>query len=209
MGGVGDEGDLEGTAEADTPVRDRKRELRSQLLAARRELGAEGHAAAGDALRRVALGYPGISGARTVAAYVSVGSEPDTRALLDGLRGGEARVLLPVLLGDGDLDWAPYEGAASLRTAGRGLLEPVTPRLGVDAVRAAGVVIVPAVAVDVRGFRLGRGGGSYDRVLARLGPHTLSVATIYEGEMVDAVPTEPHDRAVGAALTPAGVRELG
>ena len=106
---------------------------------------------------------------RTVAAYVSVGREPGTRPLLEALRARGVRVLLPVLLPDNDLDWGVYEGAEQLVRAGRGLLEPAGPRLGPEAVTEADAVLLPGLAVDGQGIRLGRGGGSYDRVLARLG----------------------------------------
>ena len=106
--------------------------------------------------------------ALTVAAYVSIGYEPSTHELLDRLHAAGVRVLLPVLLPDNDLDWAAYEGAAHLLPAARGLLEPDGPRLGPEAVTGADVVLLPGLAVDGRGLRLGRGGGSYDRVLARL-----------------------------------------
>lgn len=185
-----------------------KTRLRARILAARRELGPQGRAAAGAALRDAVLACPEVAAADVVAAYVSVGTEPDTRGLLDALRDSGTRVLLPVLLPDMDLDWAHYDGAASLGSADRGLLEPATPPLGRDAVRGAGAVLVPAVAVDTGGFRLGRGGGSYDRVLARLGPGTFAAALIYDGEVVDAVPREPHDRAVHAAIMPSGTRRL-
>ena len=115
-----------------------------------------------------ALELPELAEARTVAAYVSVGREPGTRALLDALRARGVRVLLPVLLPDNDLDWAAYEGPDALARAGRGLLEPAGPRLGPDAVTGADAVLLPGLAVDGGGMRLGRGGGSYDRVLARL-----------------------------------------
>lgn len=182
--------------------------LRARILAARREMGADRRATAARALRETALACPEIAGAATVALYVSVATEPDTRGLLEDLRGRGIRVLLPVLLADMDLDWAHYDGAASLGSADRGLLEPATPRLGPEAVWDAGAVIVPAVAVDTQGVRLGRGGGSYDRVLARLGPETFTAALLYDGEIVETVPAEPHDRAVRAALTPAGLHRL-
>jgi 5-formyltetrahydrofolate cyclo-ligase len=111
-------------------------------------------------------------------------------------------VLLPVLLPDNDLDWAAYTG--HLPAGPRGLLEPTGPRLGVDAVRTAGLVVVPALAVDRRGMRMGRGAGSYDRVLARLDPSVPVVALLHDGELLDEVPAEPHDRPVDAALTPSG-----
>ena len=120
------------------------------------------------ALAYRALDLPELAAAKTVAAYVSMGREPGTRPLLDALRTQGARVLLPVLLPDNDLDWALYEGSGSLRPAGRGLLEPVGPQLGPDAVPDADAVLLPGLAVDGRGMRLGRGGGSYDRVLARI-----------------------------------------
>ncbi len=82
------------------------------------------------------------------------------------------------------------------------LRQPTGERLGVDAIREASLVIVPAVAVDRSGVRLGRGGGSYDRVLARLDRVTLTVALLYDGELVESVPAEPHDRTVQAAITP-------
>jgi 5-formyltetrahydrofolate cyclo-ligase len=189
--------------------------LRGELLAARRLLSEEDAREAAAVLARRALELPELSGARTVAAYVSVGREPGTRVLLEALHARGVRVLLPVLLPDNDLDWAAYEGADGLVRAGRGLLEPGGPRLGVDAVREAEAVLLPGLAVDGRGMRLGRGGGSYDRVLARLGragrepgPARL-VVLLYENEVVAEVPVEPHDHPVHAVVTPGGVRRFG
>lgn len=118
-------------------------------------------------------------------------------------------MLLPVLLPDNDLDWAEYAGPAALAPASRGLLEPTGPRLGAKAVEEASCVLLPGLAVDAQGVRLGRGGGSYDRVLARVraaGTHPLLVVVLYAHEVVDTVPREPHDHLVDAALTPDGVR---
>jgi 5-formyltetrahydrofolate cyclo-ligase len=82
------------------------------------------------------------------------------------------------------------------------LREPTGPRLGRDALQAAEVVLVPALAVDARGIRLGRGGGYYDRALARLAPSALVVALLYEGELCEQLPALPYDQPVRAALTP-------
>lgn len=162
-------------------------------------------------LSRGAVNLPELAEARTVAAYVSVGREPGTRPLLDALHARGVRVLLPVLLADNDLDWAAYEGGHSLVPAARGLLEPDGPRLGPDAVLDADVVLLPGLAVDGRGMRLGRGGGSYDRVLARLaaaGAHPALVVLLYDNEVVAQVPVEPHDHPVDAVVTPAGARRF-
>ncbi|MFK0198953.1 5-formyltetrahydrofolate cyclo-ligase [Streptomyces lavendulae] len=189
-----------------------KAALRRQLLAARRALSPESRAAAARALARSALALPELAGARTVAAYVSVGAEPGTHELLDALRAAGKRVLLPLLLPDNDLDWAAYEGPGSLTEAAHPgkmrLLEPSGPALGPEAVTAADAVLLPGLAVDGRGMRLGRGGGSYDRVLARLeraGSHPALVVLLYDEEVVARVPEEPHDHPVQAVATPSGV----
>ncbi|MFG2913279.1 5-formyltetrahydrofolate cyclo-ligase [Kitasatospora sp. NPDC048298] len=184
--------------------------LRTRLLARRRELAAGERSAVADALARHA-GELAAAG-DTVAAYVSVGSEPGTGPLLDALRARGARVLLPVLLADNDLDWAEYAGPDALAPAGRGLLEPVGPRLGPQAVTEAAVVLLPGLAVDRSGLRLGRGGGSYDRVLARLeraGVRPVLAVLLYEHELLERVPAEPHDQPVDLAVLPSGVRGLG
>ncbi|MGW4896700.1 5-formyltetrahydrofolate cyclo-ligase [Kitasatospora sp. NPDC004240] len=186
-----------------------KGELRTRLLAERRALTAQEREEAAHALAAHAgeLAAPGA----TVAAYVSVGAEPGTRPLLDALLERGVRVLLPVLLADNDLDWARYEGSGALAPASRGLLEPTGERLGPDAVVSASLVLLPGLAVDRRGLRLGRGGGSYDRVLARLersGARPLLATLLYGHELLESVPAEPHDLPVDAVLTPSGLRRL-
>ncbi|MEV4942166.1 5-formyltetrahydrofolate cyclo-ligase [Streptomyces zaomyceticus] len=191
-----------------TPEMSEKTVLRSRLLAARAALTAESLAHTAASLAHRGLELAELAGASTVAAYVSVGREPGTRALLDALHARGVRVLLPVLLPDNDLDWAVYEGPERLAKAGRGLLEPVGPRLGPEAVCAADAVLLPGLAVDGRGMRLGRGGGSYDRVLARLtraGTDPALVVLLYADEVVARVPEEPHDHPVHAVVTPEGV----
>ncbi|WP_241968071.1 5-formyltetrahydrofolate cyclo-ligase [Streptomyces sp. ICBB 8177] len=188
-----------------------KAALRARLLAARRTLAAGEREEAARALARHAAALPELAGTGTVAGYVSVGGEPGTRELLETLRERGVRVLLPVLRDDNDLDWARYEGPGSLVAGPRGLLEPFGPRLGRRAVLAAGTVLLPGVAVDASGTRLGRGGGSYDRVLERLalaGAHPVLMVLLYAHEVVAAVPREPHDHPVHAVLTPEGVRRF-
>lgn len=188
----------------------RKRDLRRRLLGHRRELSPQARKAAGAALTAAVLALPELPTARTVAAYASVGAEPPTTPLLAALLGRGARVLLPVLSSDLDLDWAAHPGPDGLRPGPRGVLEPPrdTPRLGTGAVREADIVIVPGLAVGADGVRLGRGGGSYDRALARLASSTTTVVLLYDGELLDAVPREPHDRAVHVAVTPTETRRF-
>ena len=179
--------------------------LRDQLLTARRRRPL---AEVGEAARAIAehvLAAPEVRRAATVACYVSVGGEPGTSVLLDRLLDTGKRVVLPVLLPDNDLDWAAYTGPGSVVPARRGLLEPAGPPLGVEAVATADAVIVPGLAVSPTGMRLGRGGGSYDRALARVPVGTFTCVLLYAEETGVDVPAEPHDRPVVAAATPAGI----
>jgi len=135
----------------------------------------------------------------TVAAYFPLPDEPGA-GLPDRLLAAGHRVLLPVLLPDADLDWAPYTGDTV--AGARGIAQSTEASLGVSAIAAVDLVVVPALAVGPTGARLGRGGGSYDRALARVGPTTPAVALLYDGEWPHHVPQEPHDRPVTAVITP-------
>lgn len=181
--------------------------LRDQLLTARGRLSVSEVAAAGAAIAEHLLAAPEVRRAATVAAYVSIATEPGTGLLLDRLTEAGKRVILPVLLGDGDLDWAAHDGR--LVPAGRGLLEPAGPPLGPEAVATADVVLVPGLAVAADGMRLGRGGGSYDRALSRVPVGTFTCVLLYDAELVAGVPSEPHDRRVSAAATPSGLVRFG
>jgi 5-formyltetrahydrofolate cyclo-ligase len=186
-----------------------KTALRAQMQATRSGLPAEQRSVAARALRDAILELPQVEMAGTIAAYYSIGSEPHTHSLLYALWKRGTYVLLPILRDDGDLDWASYEGPDSLIPGPRGLLEPGEPPRGPAAVARADVVLVPALAVDPAGNRLGRGGGSFDRALARVAAQIPVVALLYDNELVDQVPAEPHDRPVTAVARPtAGITRL-
>jgi 5-formyltetrahydrofolate cyclo-ligase len=183
-------------------VAEQKAALRRRLMADRALLTPEQRTAAGRDLREAILELPEVQMAGTIAAYYSLASEPDTHGLVYALwkRGGY--VLLPLLRPDADLDWASYEGPDSLRPGPRGLAEPGEPPRGPDAVARADLVLVPALAVDRGGMRLGRGGGSYDRALARVGPRVPTIALVYDAELLDEVPADGHDQRVRMVARP-------
>jgi 5-formyltetrahydrofolate cyclo-ligase len=179
-----------------------KAALRRRLAQARAAMPVSDRSESGRLIRDHILQMPEVQAAGTVAAYYSVGTEPDTRGLVFALWKRGSYVVLPVLLGDGDLDWASYEGPDSLAPGPRGLLQPTEPARGAGTVARADVVLVPALAVDVSGNRLGRGGGSYDRALARVGPQVPVIALLYDDELLPAVPVVPHDQPVRAVARP-------
>ena len=190
---------------------DEKATARSRFVNNRSALGnRERGRQAGLAVRRL-LAEPALTSARTVAAYWPLGSEPDTRPLLTALLERGTEVLLPVLREDRDLDWARYGGDPDeLVGAGSGTLRPRGPALGVEAVLRAQALVVPALAVTPKGVRLGRGGGSYDRVLARISTAAAgglaapwSCTLLFEDELgtLESTAVQAHDRAVDAACT--------
>nr|WP_082127181.1 5-formyltetrahydrofolate cyclo-ligase [Allosalinactinospora lopnorensis] len=176
--------------------------MRRRITAARRTVSEEQVAKAGSAIRDALTALPSLTMGGTVAAYYSVGTEPDTRKLITTLWKQGTYVLLPIYQPNGDLDWAGYDGPDSLVRTDQGLLEPTGHRYGLDAVRRCAAVVCPALAVDQQGVRLGRGAGCYDRTLDRIGPNTRTVAVIYDTELVAAVPAESHDRPVQGVVTP-------
>jgi 5-formyltetrahydrofolate cyclo-ligase len=201
--------------QSEHPVNAAKLALRDQLLTARARRPLSEVAEQGELLAERVLALPEVRRAATVAAYVSIGTEPGTGLLLDALVAAGKRVLLPRLvvatdaLPGWDLDWSLYHGPTSLAPARFGLLEPLGPLLGVDAIAAADVVLVPGLAVSPTGSRLGRGAACYDRALARVPRGTLTLLLLYADEVGLAVPTEPHDLPVTAVATPEGVTRFG
>ena len=178
--------------------------LRRRLRAARRARSPEEQEQVAGGLTAVALEMPELHAARCVA-HASMTGEPGTGPLREVLRRRGVRVLLPVVCPDFDLDWAEDDG----ETAPVGTLaipHPGGPRLGLDAVSAADVVLAPGLAVDTRGSRLGNGGGCYDRALRRVGARATVAVLLHDDEVLDAasepIPLEPHDVLVPRVVTP-------
>ena len=180
----------------------RKTALRDQLVTTRGRRSLLEVSEGARAIARHLVETSDVRRAATVAAYVSIGTEPGTGPLLDALTAMGRRVILPVVLPDLDLDWAVYDGPDGLARARRGLLEPTGERLGLEAVATADVVLTPGLAVDRTGMRLGQGGGCYDRALGRVPVGTFTCTLLYDGEVLDEVPAAPHDRRVTAVVTP-------
>jgi 5-formyltetrahydrofolate cyclo-ligase len=175
-----------------------KDEWRSRLLAARRAVPADVRAAEAAALAGFARDL--VSAGQTVCGYVPVGTEPGSVQLPDALRAAGVQVLLPVVTGAHPLDWAEYDG--TLQPGPHRLLEPTGPRLGPQVIGSASLILVPALAVDGSGVRLGRGAGHYDRSLVLAAPDAAVIGVIRDQEFLPHLPSDPHDVRMSAVLTP-------
>ena len=185
------------------PVPLHKARRRSQALRLLGELSPGHLAAAGAGITRWVLESPAWGRARTVHTYVSsLPGEVDTHALIGAALAQGKRVLVPVVTGRrAPLRHAGIGGLGELSRGPLGLLQPRSPRFVEP---AADLVLVPGLLFDRRGFRIGRGGGWYDRFLAGLAGGER-IGLIYDELFVDRVPTEDHDVAVDAVATPSGL----
>ena len=195
----------------------RKAMLREEVRARRRARPDDVRAGV-DAALAVRLGsIPQIAalaadpGSGVVAVYASFGTEPRTGRMRDLLRLSGVRALLPVIRADGGLSWAWDGDALADGTVSPGVPEPTGPVVaeGMAGLVALGcrVVLAPALAVDLRGNRIGKAGGYYDRLFAGLddveaGRRPLLVAVVHDEDVVEEVPAGPYDRRVDAVLTP-------
>lgn len=172
--------------------------LRRELRAARRERVAastpQSRRELGQRLATHLAAFLADSGTTIVAVFESLPTEPPTEEIIATLRAAGHQVIAPILLADKDLSWRDVASGQDL---------------GVEAIADADLIVLPALAVDVTGHRLGQGGGSYDRALLRADPEARRLAVVFEQEVRDAVPADDHDQPVDAVLTPdRGVRRL-
>ncbi|WP_081602083.1 5-formyltetrahydrofolate cyclo-ligase [Corynebacterium halotolerans] len=194
-------------------IRERKRSLRELMLQARQNMDPEDIAREDAALVAHATAHLRslTPSQTTVAAYAPMPGEPGGSMLLDALHAEASDLFLPISGVDGRLEWATYQGRLSMQPGRLGIHEPTGPRLSGGTLADCDLVFVPALAVNPEGYRLGKGGGYYDRALAPLAAsedRPRTAVLLYNGEICDDVPVEPHDVAVDLVITPNGIRHL-
>lgn len=176
-----------------------KAELRELLRAARAALPAAARAEAAAAVAEALLALDELGGAGPFLLYAAFGDELLVDRAIEGLLERGATVCLPRVNG-ADIDAVPVRALADLVPGWRGVREPPAgaPAIAPGALRAA---VVPGLAFDTRGNRLGYGGGHFDQLLARLDPAAVVVGVAYDLQVVEALPAEAHDRPVRVVRT--------
>lgn len=184
-------------------VDEQKRLLRETTLAARRSLEPEERALASARIAERVLSRPDVLMADVVMLYAPTPTEVDTTAIDSGLRQRGVEVCYPRVSGP-HLDVVAVETLDDLEAGHRGIREPGGPTFEDE----VDVVIVPGVAFDLRGGRLGHGGGHYDRLLAEL-PTASRIGVAFSCQLVLRVPMEDHDQPLDMVVTEHGTHPTG
>ncbi|PTN35995.1 5-formyltetrahydrofolate cyclo-ligase [Desulfonatronum sp. SC1] len=144
-----------------------------------------------------------LGGSRTVLVYLPLPGEVDTWPLIRELWGRGARTLAPCCCPErsGEMDFLEFQSADELVPGRYDILEPDRQICRLCAPRDADAVLVPALAFDRDGYRLGFGGGYYDRLLSRLDPHILAIGLTFHDTLLDRLPREAHDQPVRVVCT--------
>ena len=186
------------------PMREKKHSLRAAALAQRSLLSRSETLARSRLIQARVLQFPPYLHSRSVALYNPIQNEVETRAIRDhGLITGK-NVFFPRFGPENSLELIKIGSATEFSPGRFGILEPTGEGRMAGRDREELVVFVPGVAFDLRGNRLGRGKGWYDRLIKELGEATL-VAVAYDFQIVDAVPTEEWDQRVHYVITETSV----
>ena len=186
-----------------------RRQMRNRLLGMIPAL----HAEASLVICQMAANLPAFLKSRCVALFAPLPSEPDVHPLIEEAWAQGKRVVLPLMIRRGpapELDWHEIAGWDDVVVPGPfGLREPDPLRCPRVPLAELDCVFVPGVAFDQEGFRLGRGGGFYDRFLSLTPPTLPCIGLMFSLQTVPAVPCEPHDQALRSVITEDGLVSLG
>lgn len=188
-----------------------KADLRRTMIAVRDGLEGADREGRGHLIHEAVCLIDGFRSAKVVSSYVGIRSEVPTRALIGYLLFHSTAVAVPWREGD-ELTLTRLESLEELVPSSFGLFEPSLSVCG-DPERellanACDVLIIPGLAFDRSGARLGYGRGYYDRLLRRCRPDALRVGLAYDCQMVDRVPAGPADERVHLIVTESGVTRV-
>ncbi len=183
-----------------------KADLRQKYRDARQKLSADEISKASLAATELFLKNPSWVSAQTVALHLAVRGELPTETLLTAAWSAGKRVALP-RMENGQMKMHLVTSTTPLVPGAFGIQEPpaTAPEVNPSDLE---LVLTPGLAFDLKGGRLGQGGGDYDRLLAAVGPKCTKVGWCYDFQIIEGVPVEPHDQRVDLIATPKGCRTV-
>ena len=137
------------------------------------------------------LTHPKVQSATTLLLYHSLPDEPNTHELIRQLHAQGKRVLLPKVISPTQMTLHPYQGEDTLSPGAYGILEPNTPAISPHQLSSPFVALIPGIAFDGSGNRLGRGKGYYDRLLKTI--PTYNIGICFPFQLVSTIPTGQYD----------------
>jgi 5-formyltetrahydrofolate cyclo-ligase len=186
-----------------------KEHLRRDIRAHLRALSPALHAEASLVICQTAANLPAFLKSRCVALFAPLPSEPDIHPLIEEAWAQGKRVVMPLMIKQGsvpELDWHQVTSWDEVVVPGPlGLREPDPLRCPRVPLAEVDCVFVPGVAIDHEGFRLGRGGGFYDRFLSLTPPGLPCIGLMFTLQKVPLVPRDPHDQALRSVVTEDGL----
>ncbi|WKD61650.1 5-formyltetrahydrofolate cyclo-ligase family protein [Corynebacterium ciconiae DSM 44920] len=186
-----------------------KSRIRREMTSRRQALSASQRAEANDAIGAHVANLMASIGARRAAAYVPLANEPGGEALIPLLDSWLDELYLPISGPQGQLGWAQFTGFDNTEPGPYSIPEPTGPRTDNSLLQQLDLIVVPALAATPCGFRLGKGGGYYDRALAQRQPgRPLAAVVLFDDNLVDHLPIEDHDAPVDIIITPSAVRSV-
>ena len=177
-----------------------KKELRRYIREQKRHFTSQQLGEMSLSIMSSVLTHPRVQEADTILMYHSLPDEVDTHSALDQLLAMGKKVLLPKVVSDTEMTIHEYTGADSLQPSEPyGILEPTTPELSIINCQLS-IAIVPGMAFDKQGHRLGRGKGYYDRFLSRI-PNIYKIGVCFPFQMLESIPSESTDVVMDEVIT--------
>lgn len=167
-----------------------KQELRKEIRSRKRQFTSQELRKQSFPVVMRLLSHPRIKAAKTIMLYYSLPDEVDTHTLVDSLLVSGKQILLPRVTGEGTMELRRYTGPTDLALGAYNIMEPTGELF--DDYAAIDLAVIPGVAFDREGNRMGRGKGYYDRLLPKL-RSTYKIGICLPFQLVEQIPTDEHD----------------
>lgn len=175
-----------------------KDELRKEIRAQRPHWTHDEYIHASGEVIQALTTHPKWNDMKEVMLYSSLPSEPYTHELINTLSGQGIKVLLPKVLNGTEMEFRMYEGEDKVSTGPFGIIEPTTPK--VTDFDDVNLIVIPGMAFDRQGHRMGKGKGYYDRFLSALPHHIYRLGICFDYQIRENIPHDEYDIPMDAVI---------